>query len=402
MGPGALAAVGGLLGALYAGLNLQLDLSIWSYYLLCAGGFVTLLRAGSYLPLTENEKTGLSILLVFFLVSILSYWINGMPADGSVVVYELHAKFLFAIGAYYLFRGHFIPDRLIWLLAIGISFLLFVVALMDLNAASLMASVKPAFQPLVFGAEALTMVALIMAFRDDWSLKRLPRMLARLGILAALAAIWLRGDDRVWLALPMVLGLYLLSRRAWRSVLVPIVLLTLMAVAVFLMTQLPVLQARWAAMPATTSESAPAAWVTQPQLWQAAWTIIREQPLLGVGAGGFQTAMQSLVDGGNWPQALLGYVGPHNQYLQAWASHGIGGLVTVVLLILAPFLYCLRVLRASAYRDVRQVALAGMMVSAIFAVLCFVDDALATKSMILLYLITLALLLGQIRQRSRL
>ena len=402
-----------LLGILFAAVTLEFSLSLNIFYLLCFVGLAMGVHHRGFLPLTENEKTGLMIVLIFCLISIFTYWINGMPGRGDIYVQGRHGKFLLAIPLYFLFRGYFIPNKVIWILSVLVAMELSVIALVDLGTGVFEWPGRASgnTHPIYFGVESLMMLVLILAFRDDWGQKKWPRFLARAGLLAAFAALIMTGSRSVWLALPAVGLLYLFTRSHQFRTAYVLKVTALVFLASVALLQLPFIKDRWDEavdefQSYQSSESAddPARTTSlgaRLEMWRAANQMIIDNPLLGVGTGGFQTTAKAYYEAGGWSHDLATRNGPHNQYLNAWASRGIGGLVVSILLLLAPFLYCLRVRKESQFDDVRQLALACMMIAVIFAVTGLSEDVLEKKPLIILYVTSMTLLLGQIRHRSR-
>jgi O-antigen ligase len=67
-------------------------------------------------------------------------------------------------------------------------------------------------------------------------------------------------------------------------------------------------------------------------MWNTAWQIISEHPVLGVGTAGFKTAYAQKVEGrAGWQAEPTG--DPHNQYLKIWAEQGIFGLAAILVFI---------------------------------------------------------------------
>lgn len=74
------------------------------------------------------------------------------------------------------------------------------------------------------------------------------------------------------------------------------------------------------------------------EFWKASLHIIREHPVLGVGTGDVNAAMQSAyeeIDTQLLPHFRLR---PHNQYLTFWVAFGIAGPIILLVIVLLPFL----------------------------------------------------------------
>jgi O-antigen ligase len=72
-------------------------------------------------------------------------------------------------------------------------------------------------------------------------------------------------------------------------------------------------------------------------LWNAAFTVIKENPLLGTGTGDVQEELLKIYKERNYERELKDNYNPHNQYLQTTATLGILGGVLLLIYLMAPF-----------------------------------------------------------------
>ncbi len=405
-----LVLLGILLLILFGAMPLHPGSTLAAYYLLCAGGLVLLVRQGLHISLNEAEITGLQVIVVFFLVSLITYWINAMPGRGHVYVEGRHGKFLLAIPVYILLRSYIIPSRFIWMLAILVSLELFFVSMANALFYTEESSLVD-LRSVYYTTLTLTVFTLIIVFRDEWCLKKIPTILARIGLLAALVSLFI-GKSQGAIPAALVAGMiYTVSRFEQiriRHFLQILATLLLLCSALY---QIPAVNESWnnailgsksAATQASGSEiSHQPALFERMKMWRIASQLISENFILGIGPGGYQLELENFNKQSAGSKALPLYSGPHNQYLNAWLSRGILGLITLILLLLLPWLYCWRVRMRTEFQDIRQLTLAVMMIVAIFAVKGLSEDVLDDKNAIILFVTTLALLLGQIRHRSR-
>ncbi len=75
--------------------------------------------------------------------------------------------------------------------------------------------------------------------------------------------------------------------------------------------------------------------------WQTTWHVIIEKPILGVGAGTVEKALQLQYDKESFILKPENRVMPHNQFLETWISLGLIGLANLIL-ILYFFLFYIR------------------------------------------------------------
>lgn len=77
-------------------------------------------------------------------------------------------------------------------------------------------------------------------------------------------------------------------------------------------------------------------------LWNCGLEIIKEHPLIGVGAGDYENEMDKKFVEKNFIYAIERHFGVHNQYLYTWISFGIIGLLIFLFTIAVPLLNALR------------------------------------------------------------
>lgn len=72
-------------------------------------------------------------------------------------------------------------------------------------------------------------------------------------------------------------------------------------------------------------------------IWNAAFTVIKENPIIGTGTGDVQEELMKIYKERNYKRALKDNYNPHNQYLQTTATLGIIGGVLLLIYLMAPF-----------------------------------------------------------------
>lgn len=72
-------------------------------------------------------------------------------------------------------------------------------------------------------------------------------------------------------------------------------------------------------------------------LWNAAFTVIKENPIIGTGTGDMQDELVKIYQERKYERALKDNFNPHNQYLQTTATLGIIGGVLFLLYLMVPF-----------------------------------------------------------------
>jgi hypothetical protein len=110
------------------------------------------------------------------------------------------------------------------------------------------------------------------------------------------------------------------------------------------------------------------------QLWKLAWEMWRERPLLGFGPDNFRKLH---ADFGGWPSGAPPRDSAHSAYLEAAASTGTLGLLTLVLTLGAGFACAGRALAAAVRPEQRGAALALLGLLAAIATHATVDFLLS-------------------------
>lgn len=401
-----------LLFTLLSSIVLELQLSLVIFYGLAFVGTICFFRESVSPRFTESEQTGFLILIVFFLISLLTYWINGMPGRGGALVEGRHAKLLLVIPVYIFFRNFSLSTMTLWLLAASVSLLLFFVALFDLNTSDGFGwpgRASGAAKPIEFAILSVTMSSLIIAFRDTWAEKRWPRNIARLGLIVGLLALFLSYSYSIWPAFVLIAIMYVVSRiERFRIRHVLQMSLVLCCIGLVLY-QLPGVYngldrittdySAYKQSQSLTDASHSTDIGMMLENWRAAIAMIMESPLLGVGPGGYEAMASHFVEKGGWATSIAKFDGPGNLYLSAFATRGIFGLIITALLMVAPLLYCYRLRRRVDDEEVRQYAFAVILIVSVFLVAGVSIDVLETKALLIVYCTIIAILIGQIRQR---
>ncbi len=75
------------------------------------------------------------------------------------------------------------------------------------------------------------------------------------------------------------------------------------------------------------------------ELWQASIQMFRDNPVLGVGTGGWEKELKKMIDQKKAPAFLQQFNQTHNIYLDALSTRGLIGLLSLLLLTCCPLLY---------------------------------------------------------------
>jgi O-antigen ligase len=102
-------------------------------------------------------------------------------------------------------------------------------------------------------------------------------------------------------------------------------------------------------------------------MWQTAWSMFQEHPLLGIGPNKFQSEFARRMQSGESPRADAEHNQPHNDLLNAASTGGVLKLLAYVFLIAAPFMFFYKKYRVNKLDlNARIIPLIGMQVVAAF------------------------------------
>jgi O-antigen ligase len=185
-------------------------------------------------------------------------------------------------------------------------------------------------EPNAYAAFIRSVTLPVMAFalltRSRWSRQRIAMLAAALASLGALALTQSRGGALGLAAGVAVIGLVVLGRsRFW----VQCLTLGTTAILAGLIVVTAVAGEPWNVR---ETETTPSNWANQERAahWAAAVEMVRNSPVLGVGAGGFKDQYRSATT--HWRFRISQGHG-HNAYLQVAAEAGLGALAAYLMLI---------------------------------------------------------------------
>ena len=220
----------------------------------------------------------------------------------------------------------------------------------------------------------LLLLAVITAYSIGWQLTRFARIEKAIKILTLVVGVvgLVATQSRSgWLAIPIFLaiGLALAGKRVSRSRLIAAGLAGIaLAAAVFAAN--PILRDRaqdvvdevraCEASPTTVSSVC-----IRIQLWRAAWTMFKHSPVIGNGSTDvFPRELEKLVAAKEISDFTITeeFDEPHNDMLFTMASHGVLGLLALLLLYLAPATIFVRRLSLDLPQQTRVAAAIGLAV----------------------------------------
>ena len=306
---------------------------------------------GCHTALEKDEKLFLFAISLFFAVALVAVIFGEDPSQG---VHKLSKflRFLLVIPIYFLFRKVKISESVFWYGIVCGAILSGLMAIYE-------ATIGPVYQfrwdqvagathPILFGDIALTMgVISMLGIRHYRAINSKLIILPIAGLLLGLIASFLSGSRGSWVALPIFIILLIWFIRAYlpRKLVVAVgVVLVILPIASYMTPGLHVAKRVDDAFEQLSnyrdsginSHARDTSVGTRLEMWQAALTIFKENPVLGVGWGGYQPNAKKLVEQGLRNPAAAAWGHPHNEYFSVMASSGMVGLVALLILFLAP------------------------------------------------------------------
>jgi len=323
--------------------------TIYALLALLGLGFATFQRRKDLL--THDEKWLFFSVVFFVAAAILVTLLGDNIAQGSGKLSKF-AKLLLLIPAYLLLRKTTLAPAVFWYSLAGGAILSGIVAIYEITAGLIahghVGRAQGATHPILFGNLSLMMGVMALAglgyFRGQkkW-LIILPVAAAIFGLLASL----LSGSRGGWLAMPALVVIvfwYLRTHLSRGQILLSVVLVILIPVLTYAVPSSGVAKRinetlynlkLYAESPIEDGVRATSVG-TRLEMWQASWTIFKNNPMLGVGWGSYQENANALVAAGQRHRSAGTWGHPHNEYFSVLASGGILGFVALLLLLFIP------------------------------------------------------------------
>lgn len=329
------------------------------------------------------------------------YYANGEPGRGDSILWGRHFYGLFVIPMFFLFRRIEIPDSaIVYTLAASVTFSLGDI-LIDLAQA--VDHRLQGMNPNAFGPIQLCLSAILFFY---WLERpQMPqRWIAAAAAVVGVATVVFSKSKNTWLT-AIVLGIlfafYLAKPLGSRRRLGLVALLVALFCSSYL---LPIVKDRidqglsnveaYFASDDYLDDSRLGSFGTRMELWKTGWNIFRENPLIGVGVGGFKPAAKANSERYRVNPFVHRFKYVHNQYLAALATRGLPGLLLFLAVMLLPVYIALR--SSNSAPECRLARMSLVFVCAVYLFGSLAEDHFEGKSAIMFCGIMLPLLLARI------
>lgn len=137
------------------------------------------------------------------------------------------------------------------------------------------------------------------------------------------------------------------------------------------------------------------------EMWRASWLIFQQNPVIGVGWGGYQRNAIKFVKSGEVSSIAADHNHPHNQFFSAMVSGGALGLIAILILFYMPIKIFINVITSSnVAKEVQQSALAGLLLVIGYAVFNLSESLFERSRTIAFFIFYLAFFMAGINQQK--
>ena len=340
-------------------------------------------------------------LLLNFLWITFCYYANGEPGRGASFVWGRHFYVLFMIPMYFLFRKIDLPERVL----LPTLFISVTLSLTDIliDLAQGIDHRLQGMNPNAFGPVQLCLSGMLLFFFLERRGNPL-RWLALAGAANGLSTVIFSKSRSTWLTLAVLSFFFIFyltrSLSPWRRIGAFTMLILLFSACY----QLPIVKKRidyglttvdaYFASEDYRDDSRLGSFGTRMELWKTGWYIFLENPMLGVGVGGFNPMAKANSERYRINDVVHQFKYVHNQYIAALATRGVPGLILFLLVMLMPVYIALS---ANPHgNEVHFHRLSLVFICMVYLVGCFSEDHFEAKSAIMFSGVMLPFLLARI------
>jgi O-antigen ligase len=229
---------------------------------------------------------------------------------------------------------------------------------------------------------------------------QLVKLLKMVGLFSGLTVSALSGTRGGWMAIPVFVFVFIYFRtdgRLFNKMLLAMLLIGVLGLLGYFLIE-PIHHRLWmiySDLSLFSGGNADTSIGIRLQLWKAAFHLIAQSPVFGVGADGFRGAMDGLSASGFITPIAAGYGKGevHNEILAHSVRFGIFGLAAILAVYFVPFVIFLRVSRSNIHQQ-NVAAMMGMCVTLGFFVFGLTVETFDLKMTAAFYSLTVAVLLA--------
>lgn len=323
------------------------DMSKKVFYLLALLSLWSLIINFQQLKLLNTQLKILFVcVFLSFVWAAFTFYYNGSPGRGSNFLWGRQVYLLFLIPLYLLFRQVTIPFKVIWLSVVVSVLLASYVGYQDIQVAN--GRAHGGMHPILFGSIMLCMAAFMLMtvlLKKDLIIKGVSILVA---VVALMLVVWTESRG-VWAAAPAVLVIIYLSQLKRMAVMWRWLSFVMIVVGVVLVSQHPVVERKLDQTIINVTKYSESKSIndwgrrtsigTRFEMWKAGWQIFLDNPVIGVGVGGYDGAAKQNADKYQINRSAYWFYHPHNQYISALSTKGIPGFILLMLVLVLPVYY---------------------------------------------------------------
>jgi len=319
--------------------------------------------------LTRAERTLLAVLATYFAVFVATSLAHGW-SELQTHYLGREMRFLAAVPIYLAFRR--LPNAGLWLMRGGLigAVFVFAQAMYDVKVLGL-PHARGVYSHTLLGPYAAMLAVFALV---SWHIERPGswwRRLIPVAALLAVLAMFLSASRGALLGLlGMIFAWAALKLRGWRLVAAPIAVIALLVAGYFVVPpfkdRLDIAAKEIVSLARGEGpvQTAGGHFLLQSvsghvEIWRAALMIIRDHPIVGVGAGGYNGAARRYVEEGRAHPEAVRHGHSHSAYLEAMVSKGAFGLAALLVMLGVPLYVFIRDSLSSAVATLGVVHVVG-------------------------------------------
>ena len=353
------------------------------------------------LQTSKLERIFFAVVIGNFAWIAFCYYFNGEPGRGSSFLWGRHFYMMFLIPLFFMFRHFKIPDKTLVLVIVSSVLVSFGDIALDLLQG--VNHREQGMNPNAFGPIQLCFTGILFFYFLKLPQSTL-RWIALGGVIIGAVTVVLSLSRSTWItsiALGFLFTFYLQrAQPTWKKGVTAVLLLSLFSASYLI----PLVKQRVDEISASvvsyfaTSDHRNATGLgtfgVRAELWKTGWKIFLENPLTGVGVGGFKVKAKANSERYQVHATVGKFKYAHNQYIVALATRGIPGLILFLLFLSIP-IYIAMSHRAFEY-EAQIARLSLLCICLNYAIGCLGEDHFEGKSATMFVAVFVALMLARL------
>lgn len=368
-------------------------------------------------PLKKEEKIILWLVMLFAGWAVLTYLVNGSPGRGGRFLWNRQI-FIIMLPVIFLILRHLnFPEKFYFnvflvssvaLLAMGVYEIMQQknAGLLDIGSYRL----KGSMHPIQFGSISLIFLSFISGYVFVFRRSMYEKLFVLVLVLCLVVSVVYSQARGVWLALIVMPVIWLLFYPSKISVSRKTIILSLLMLGVVFSYFIKPVQERvditaknLAAYYHSENVEDGERWTslgTRLEMWKASYLIAKENPVFGVGLGGYESAARELAKQNTVSASAFSFYHPHNQFFSEMASKGISGLIIYIAMLILIVKYYLSKLSVENCRKDRFYAFFGLQVVFFYVVFSLTDAVMEGKVLLLMFVMLNAIVMAALSNKD--